>query len=69
MLKYIDRPIHLIADPKMYRMIQSNIRGGICDVSVRYARANNKLMGQLYDPTNLSSYILYVDANNLYGWA
>ena len=45
LLKYIDRPIHLITDPEMYRMIQSNICGGICHVSVRYARANNKLMG------------------------
>ena len=45
MLKYIDRPINLITDPEMYRMIQSNIRGGICPISVRYARAHNKLMG------------------------
>ena len=50
-------------------MIQPNIRGGICHVSVRYARANNKLLGSLYDPTQPTSYILYVDANNLYGWA
>ena len=69
LLKYIDRPIHLITDPEMYRMIQPNIRGGICHASVRYARANNKFMGPLYDPTKPSSYILYVDANNLYGWA
>ena len=69
LLKYIDRPINLITDPEMYRMIQSNIRGGICHVSVRYARANNKLMGQLYDPTKPSFYILDVDTNNLYNWA
>ena len=69
LLKYIDRPIHLITDPEMYRMIQPSIRGGICHVSVRFARANNKLMGSLYDPTKPTSYILYVDANNLYGWA
>ena len=53
----------------MYRMIQPSVRGGICHVSVRYARANNKLMGALYDPTKPTSYILYVDANNLYGHA
>ena len=69
MLKFIDRPIHLITDPEMYRMIQPNIRGGLCHASVRYARANNKFMGPLYDHTKPSSYILYVDANNLYGWA
>ena len=50
-------------------MIQSNIRSGICHGSVLYARANNKLMGSLYDPTQPISYIMEVDANNLYGWA
>ena len=53
----------------MYRMIQPNIRGGICYSSVRYARANNKLMGSLYDPTQPTSHIMEVDANNIYGWA
>ena len=26
-------------------------------------------MGKLYDPKKESSYLTYVDANNLYGWA
>ena len=69
LLKFINNPIHLITDPEMYRMIQTNIRGGIVHASVRYARANNKLLGSLYDPTKPISYILYLDANNLYGWA
>ena len=43
LLKHIDGPIPLITDPEMYRMIQPNIRGGICHASVRYVRANNKL--------------------------
>ena len=50
LLKHIDWPIPLITDPEMYLMIQPNIRGGICHASFRYARANNKLMGSLYDP-------------------
>ena len=53
----------------MYRMIQPNIRGGICHASVRYASANNKLMGSLYDPWQPTSYIMEVNAYNLYGWA
>ena len=69
LLKHIDRPIPLITDPEMYRMIQPNIRGGICHASVRYAGANNKLMGSLYDPTQLTAYIMEIDDNNLYGWA
>ena len=44
LLKHIDRPIPLITVPEMYRMIQPNIRSGICHASVRNARANNKLM-------------------------
>ena len=50
-------------------MIQPDIRSGICHASVRYARANNKLMGSLYDPQQPTSYIMEVDANNLYGCA
>ena len=65
LLKFINRPIPLITDPEMYRMIQPNIRGGICHESVRYARANNKLISSLYDPTTPTSFILGVDANNL----
>ena len=62
LLKHIDRPILLITDPEMKRMIKQNIRGGICFASVRYARANNKLMGLLYDPRQPTSYIMEVDA-------
>ena len=69
LLKHIDRPILLITDPEMYRMIQQKIRGVISHASVRYARASNKLMGSLYDPRLPTSYIMEVDANNLYGWA
>ena len=69
LLKQIDRPIPLITDSEMYRMIQPNIRGGICHAGVRYVRANNKLMGSLYDPRQPTSFIMEVDANNLYGWA
>ena len=50
-------------------MIHPNIRKEICHVSVRYARANNKLMGSLYDPTKPTAFIMEVDANNLYVWA
>ena len=69
LLKRYDRPIPLITDPEMYRLIQPNIRGGICHASVRFARANNKLMGSLYDPRQPISYIMEVDSNNFYGWA
>ena len=67
MFKKTKLEVKLLSDPKMYRMIQPNIRVGICHASVCYAKENNKNMGALYDPTQENSYILYIDANNLYG--
>ena len=49
-------------------MVEEGIRGGICHSIHRYARANNKYMKN-YDENKESSYIQYLDANNLYGWA
>ena len=51
----------------MLLTVEEGIRGGICHSIHRYAKANNKYM-QNYNNNEESSYIQYLDANNLYGW-
>jgi DNA polymerase type B, organellar and viral/Recombination endonuclease VII len=47
---------------------ERGIRGGPCQIGCqRYVEANNTYMGDEYDPTKPSSYILYLDENNQYG--
>ena len=49
-------------------MVEKGIRGGICHAIHRYAKANNNYMKN-YNEHKESSYIQYLDANNLHGWA
>ena len=61
--------LELISDVNMLEMIERQKRGGLCFVgSKRHCIANNKYMKD-YDETKPENYIMYWDANNLYGWA
>ena len=61
--------IYPLTDKDMYEMIEKGLRGGMCQVSHKEAKANNKYMMEDYDENKPSNYINYLDANNLYGLA
>ena len=67
-LKKTNVELELFADYDMLLMVEKGIRGGICHSIHRYANANNKYVKD-YNKNIDSSYIQYLDANNLYGWA
>ncbi|XP_072390519.1 uncharacterized protein [Diabrotica undecimpunctata] len=68
MLRYTQCKLELLKDVDMILFMEKAIRGGISVCSNRYSEANNKYISS-YDPTRPSKYILYLDVNNLYGWA
>jgi len=68
MLKKTNIELELFTDVDDYTWIQKNLKGGVSCSMKRFAKANNKHMKN-YDPSLPSSHIVYLDANNLYGWA
>ena len=68
MLKMTDIKLEKISDIGKYLFIEKGLRGGISYIGKRYAKANNKYLND-YDPEKPSTFISYLDMNNLYGWA
>ena len=67
-LKKIVIKLELLTDVDMLLIVAKGIKGGICHSVHKYAKANNKYMKN-DDKNKESSYVQYLDANNLYGWA
>ena len=68
-LKHTGIRLELLTDPNMLLMFEHGIRGGITQAVRKYAAADNPYMGELHNPNEDTTYLQYLDANNLYGWA
>ena len=67
-LKKTKVELELLTDIEVLLLVEKGTRGGICQAIHRYVKAYNKYM-KIYDKDIISSYLMYLDANNLYGWA
>ena len=64
-LKLTNAKLDLFDTEDMYTFIESSTQGGISQI--RFARADNN-NGQTFEPLKLITHLIYLDANNLYGW-
>ena len=68
MLSMTKIKLELISDPDLYMFFEKGMSSGVSCISNRYIKANNKYL-KSYDPKEESKHVIYLDANNLYGYA
>ena len=68
-LKHTGIKLELLTDPDMLLMFEQGIRGGITQAVRKYALANNKYIVDRFNPNKDTTYLQYLDANNLCSWA
>ena len=69
MLKMTRVKLELFTEPEKLLFVEEGIRGGVSMISNLYSKANNPYIEEHNDPQEEHKYLLYVDANNLYGWS
>ena len=81
MLKTTKIELKLISDSDIYWFFMDTIRGGICVVNKKFVKADNIYMQKVHNEStdkkvtkklktnNLDKFIMYLDANNLYGYS
>ena len=68
MLKMTNIKLELMTDIDMFQLIEKGMSGGVSYIANRYGNAKDKYMKE-YNEKAPSKYIMYLDTNNLYGWA
>ena len=68
MMKMTGIKLELMTGVDMFQFIEKGLRGGISYIGSRHGGANNKYMSG-YDSSKPSKYVMYLHANNLYGYA
>ena len=68
MIKKTGIELEVVSDTDMHLFIEKGMREGISYIAKRFSKGNNKSM-QFYDDKKPSKFIMYLDKNNLYGWA
>jgi len=70
MLKNTSVKLELFTEPEQFIFVErGGVRGWVAMIINRHSKANNPYVAEDYNVDEASKYIMYLDANNLYGWA